>query len=322
MRLLQACALLAGLAACAGGGEGRSDARSNEAVRTGSAPATAERGDAMDWYVSYTEDLADGQVLVLIHPAGESTVTTTGPLGALAEIGHYRTPLPGPRCEAVRSLLQSSGYAQAPPPAPQPPETGFLSVGEGVAGQAPTMRGFPLADLPAGLGPVRAEMARVIDEIRAHPHHVVGGEGTWAEATVAAGRPVGFALTLTNRGVAPAEILNPAWREAEPAALLILAVGRDLPPEQFSEERDLDQIQLAAADLSVRRPDGSDLAPASSLVLGPGESVVLAASRRMYLAPGRYRGAVTLRAAGGSIAEQALVKGALHVRLGTLTVEG
>jgi hypothetical protein len=323
MKRLQVCAVAALLGACSGTGENAPRAAATDEARRATAapaPAPTERSDAMDWYVSYTLDLPEGQVLVLVYPGGESAVTTTGLLGEMVEIGHYRTRLGPDRCQAVRDILRTSGYDQLPPPEPQLPDTGFMSVGEGVAGQAPTMRGFPLHDVPAALRPVMAELELVIEEIRAHPHHVIGGVGRWTPAEVQAGQVIAFELELTNRGPAPAELLNPAWPAGYEQAPMILSVGRDLPPDQFNEERDLDQVQLSPQDLSVRRADGSKLAAAETLTFGPGESLYLSAAKKVYLAPGRFRGTVTLRAAGGKIDEAQLVKGVLHVKLGPLVV--
>lgn len=321
MKRLQVCAAVALLGACTGTGENAPRAAATgETQQAAAAPAPTERSDAMDWYVSYTLDLPEGQVLVLVYPGGESSVTTTGLLGEMVEIGHYRARLTAERCQTVRAALRASGYDTLPPPPPQLPDTGFMSVGEGLAGGVPKMRGFPLHDLPAALRPVMVELQQVVEEIRTHPHHVVAGEGRWLAATVKAGEELGWELTLTNRGPAPAELLNPAGPAGASLAPLILSVGRDLPPDRFSEERDLDQVQHAPQDLTVRRADGSRLPALETLAIGPGESLLIAGTRKVYLAPGGYRGTLTLRAAGGTIEEARLVKGVLHIKLGPLTV--
>jgi len=272
------------------------------------------------WYGVYNHDLGAGFVALTLFPKGDSTVMLTCNLGEKQEIGHYQHKVSLEVAQNTRNILQQAGYKTLPPPPPLPPETASITIGEGVEGSMPENHVFPLGTLPQVLTPVMDEMSRRIEEIRLHPLRVLQGSAAWEAAQFESGGDISFVITFRNIGTMPIEITNPGGASEDDQVRLFLAVAKDKPDDQISEE-DVADVEPGTANVSAVPKPGEKLGPQGpTVVIGAGDELLIRVRKSVYLAPGRYKGVVTFHSVAGNIDVDRAVDGALAMDIGTFQI--
>jgi hypothetical protein len=272
--------------------------------------AAAPAGDVAA--INFSRDVGWGGTLALeIQRAGESTVFATFNDDGSPEIGVWRAPVPAATFDALLALLHASGYDRAPPPAPAPPGTKMISLGERRGSDAmPALRAFA-APAPAALAPVIGALQAIRRDLRAHPVRVVRGQAVVRGAAIARGDELVIAASLSNAGSSPLTLGNPlaiarGWNGLRLAFTPSPASGGE-------QQRDLTAVDLHA-DANTPRTSTVALAPGQTLRFEVRAKIDLPA--KAYAVRLEYHGM-----APGDGGDPHLVNGVLFLPAGALAIE-
>jgi hypothetical protein len=79
-------------------------------------------------------------------------------------------------------------------------------------------------------------------------------------------------------------------------------------------------VELEPADVTPLDANGRETTASERAVLQPGEAIRMRVRRKIFLAPGDYRGTLTLNTTEESIDAERSVDGALLMKMGPMTV--
>ena len=160
-------------------------------------------------------------------------------------------------------------------------------------------------------------------ELLKHPLRTVRGDAVWQGVPVSPQDEVRLHLTLTNSGVAPIEVRNPAAGKDEDQIGLRLQLEKDLPIAKMGPA---DRIFIKAGRKEVSQISAPGAAPGAkpkrTVRLEPGEELKIefVVMQHLFLSPGRYRAIIAYESDAAGIAEVRAVEGVLRVQTQILVV--
>ena len=228
----------------------------------------------------------------------ESTVEINGNFGDRQQMGTYATALAPEKVAALKAKLLSPDYRSMPLPQqshqlhlPGMPDLPSVVVGLwDITQEVPELRGFEVAQVPAPLLPVVADLEAASNEVLQHPKYVVEGTARWdkpAEPTV--GDERWFSATLKNVGAKAIRLAAPGFPDPERGMVpWILYLSRiDAPAARRAPEAPAHfelKPENLREDSSRKRFWSKDLT-----TLGKSEELRITFKKRLHLTPGTYR---------------------------------
>jgi hypothetical protein len=226
------------------------------------------------------------------------------------EIGSWQAPLgPNVFAEWLRRL-RASNYRGIETQRAWTPGMSGVNLGERREGDPDADTRTFMRDQPE-VAEVFAYIDAVLVKLREHPLRVLRGEARWRRPELTRDGAGEIDFKLSNGGVEPLQISNPAYGEGEAGSGLRL-MGEGL------------YLDLKAVD--VRATTGAPAGP--SLHLRPGESVSFSLRVKMPRGPGRFhtslrsvsRAGAPQHSAGAEIEALDTVEGQMFIDLGEVSI--
>ena len=199
------------------------------------------------------------------------------------EIGYYATALPEAVFVDLLGAIDGAGDSTAPQGVM--PGTPLATLGSMDGAQPLRMHTYQEGTRPE-LEPIVERFRGAMEQIRAHPRHVVRAQAEWRASQLSVGDTLEVTLRLENAGSEPVKIVNPAVAD-DAAPVLSLVLFR------IDEEGDTEFLRDEAYTARhCRLPEAAGGKPASKLgpvlSLAPGEVVTLEVAKEVRIGPGAY----------------------------------
>lgn len=286
------------------------------------APPAKEKKVQMREFISYTESLPiwGTSLMLFVSPHEESSFINTGPLPEAPGLGIYSRRLPEDDARAVCKLVERTDLAALMTNDPMPPETPSISLGhgdlDGPLDKQPFF-GFPIPKLPDEVVTIRARMRKLIPELVGHPLHTIRGAARPRVDTIKTRSALEIDLDLESFGREAVEFVSP-----DSTARVILTIGPDKPADKVDEEKEVQSVELDAKERFRIDDKGKRMPTSETLRLASKETAHFRLKKKVYLSPGRYKVAVTVRFDDPDNRQQPFISGVLVVDAGHFTVRG
>lgn len=277
------------------------------------------------WFISYGRTLPPYQMSMLVVAGEGCLLELQSPMGdklpGRPEMGTYFWKSPPAEAEALRALMERAQAEHASvkkAPAPVLPGTRFLTFG---LGKKDAEKVDPLTSVPMNqaFGPAveafddaALAMARKAVD---HPYMTLRAKGTLHTQQITSDGEFVARLELTNVGIVPVTVLNPA-HAGSPARVQVTLEAPD-GEFQFMDVKEAEMVASKGAATAAQLPPTAD----AHVKLAPGESLALSlrVRRHLYLRRGSHKAALRYTSNNQGLDENEGLKGFVSVVAGTVT---